>query len=218
MIDETIFQEVGPLIERLALDEAVSMVRKRVLDDPTNPDRMTELGIVLIQVRRAREAIETLKKAESYEPDNPDILGYLGQAHYFNGDHQDAREAIQRSLAQDPRNIPALNGLGMLETEEGHYADAEQALTKIIEDLGPVTRILTERAYVRYKLGRYDEGIDDCTLALEQEPNLVALQSRATLYDAIGRPDLADADRTTLLSYHNAASLIDLVQQKEPRK
>ena len=208
--------KIASLLDGLHLDEAVESMINGVREEPGNPQRLFELGMVLISVRRPSEAISVLEYVKTLDPQNSNITGYLGQAHYFQGNIVQARESIRESLAVDPNNVPALNGLGMLEIDQGNYQEAEQALTQIIDTSSPHPPILVERAVARAHLEKFTEALDDLDRALRIDPAFVsALYSRASIYDMMGKKDLADIDRQQLASFSNAEGLLRLTTAKK---
>ena len=216
MIGSDRLDKIASLLNHLHLDEAVDSMIRGVREDPANPQRLIELGMVLISVRRPSEAISVLEYVKTLDQQNPDIHGYLGQAHYFQGNIVQARESIRESLAVDPNNVPALNGLGMLEIDQGNYQEAEQALTRIIDTSSPYPPILVERAVARAHLEKFTEALNDLDRALRIDSTFVsALQSRAGIYDMMGKKDLADHDRQKLSSFSNAEGLLRLTTAKK---
>ena len=85
--------------------------------------------------------------------------------------HYNEAEKIYREvLTEDPDNVVALNNLAVFLALRGlKLNDAQQMIDKAIELSGPMATILDSRATVRLAQGKWEEALDDLSMALSEE-------------------------------------------------
>lgn len=85
------------------------------------------------------------------------------------GRPQDAIGFIQRSLDANPNFARGWTHLGYMLNHERKYEEAELACTKSIEIDPEPSNPFQTRGFARSNLGKFDEAIEDFTVALEKE-------------------------------------------------
>ncbi len=91
----------------IRLDEASSMIRRAVQQEPANGAYLDSLGWVCFKQNKLAEAEESLRKAVSRESHDPTILGHLGDVYLKLGQSERAAELLERSLAEWQKALPA---------------------------------------------------------------------------------------------------------------
>jgi serine/threonine protein kinase len=85
------------------------------------------------------------------------------------GRTQDAIEITKRSLETNPRFAKGWTHLGYMLNNERRYEEAEEACTKSIAIDGNPSNPYMTRGFARSNLGKYNDAIDDFTLAFNKE-------------------------------------------------
>jgi DnaJ family protein C protein 7 len=161
---------------------------------------------------------------------NPDAL-YAKAISYYYQDMQDkANSFFQRALRADPdhhksrlamkksKKLLAMKEMGNMAYRQGHMEEAyhlySEALT--VDPLNTLTnaKLHCNRALVGSKIDKLEESIEDCTKAVELDPNYVkAFQRRAKLCQEAGQHEEAvrDLEKVQRMepSRENRASLQD---------
>ena len=91
----------------IRLDEASSMIRRAVQQEPANGAYLDSLGWVCFKQNKLAEAEESLRKAARREGHDPTILGHLGDVYLKLGQSERAAELLERSLAEWQKALPA---------------------------------------------------------------------------------------------------------------
>ena len=80
------------------LDEAESLIRRALAEDPENGGFLDSLGWVYFQKKQYKKALETLESALSFEKDEGVIWEHVGDAYLALGDPQKAIENYSQGL------------------------------------------------------------------------------------------------------------------------
>lgn len=108
------------------------------------------------------------------------------------GDLIGAKDQFLASLNQNPSDGVALYSLASIETQFGNYAEALQYATKAIEVQPQFAPSHLAATIILSKLGRLEEALLHCKLALERDPNLTgAAQLRDSIQKLLNPSDLA---------------------------
>ena len=118
------FQEAVQHLNQGRLQQGKQILEDIILDDPTNPAILYNLGMCYSDLNQLDAAIRTLEKAVEYDPLNADILTALGVAYARNSDFDNAERYIKKSLGLDPENPYALRNFGALFLQKQEYDKA----------------------------------------------------------------------------------------------
>ncbi|HLA85568.1 MAG TPA: tetratricopeptide repeat protein [Thermoguttaceae bacterium] len=101
--------------------------------------------------------------------------------------YDEAEEDYRKVLAAEPNNVVALNNLAVFLSLRGLKLDeAFKMIDRAIELAGPVATLLDSRATVYLAQGKWQESLDDLSLALAEEPTAVRHFHQAQAY-ALGK-------------------------------
>jgi predicted Zn-dependent protease len=103
------------------LDEAMTLIRHAVDQDPINGAYLDSLGWVYFKQGKLTEAQELLSKAVDRMGHDPTVLQHLADVDLKLGQNQRAAELYDRALAEWSHVLPA-------DYEADRVADAEQQL------------------------------------------------------------------------------------------
>ncbi len=115
----------------------------------------------------------------------------------------DAIATLTRILESEPTRVPSLNNrawcLAQLDRFDEAAVDVERAIELLRGTAWP-DRIKAAchgtRGFIRLRNRRYQEAVDDLSVSLDIDPlRHINFEHRAQAQDALGRPDLASADR-----------------------
>ncbi|HZI82776.1 MAG TPA: tetratricopeptide repeat protein [Casimicrobiaceae bacterium] len=113
------------------LEDAASIYRRLLADDPGHADAAHLLGLVHFRNHDFDSAIRLIREAIEREPDNPIFQGNLGNVLKDAARPAEAVAAYRRALELDPRYAEIHNNLGyllcvggMIDEGIGHYREA----------------------------------------------------------------------------------------------
>jgi tetratricopeptide (TPR) repeat protein len=89
------------------LEEAVSMIHRAVVADPTNGAYLDSLGWAYFKQGKLAEAQQYLEQAVSHSNDDPTILGHLGDLYAKIGQRDRAEKTWEKALSQWQKALPA---------------------------------------------------------------------------------------------------------------
>ncbi len=115
----------------------------------------------------------------------------------------DAIATLSRVLDGEPTRVPSLNNRAWCLAQLGRLDEAATDVERAIELLPGAAwpeRIKAAcygtRGFIRLRNRRYQEAIEDLSVSLDIDPlRRINFEHRAQAQDALGRPDLATADR-----------------------
>jgi tetratricopeptide (TPR) repeat protein len=200
--------------------EAVSGYQKVLELHPGLYEAELNLGIVLLDQKRAAEALPYLDAAAVQKPKEPRPRLYVARAQAASGDLDKARASFQMVLDLDPNSAHAELGLGQVLARQNRLADADPHFRRAAE-LNPAYKDrLLELAGLYEKAGRAAEAIElyqqfpDNVAARERLGRLLLDSGRAA--DAI--PHLEWAVKQSPTSANRLALAQAYRQNKEPDK
>ena len=122
---------VDALLQKGALDEALSEAQKGVIRDPQAAESHRSLGRVYGLLQRLPEAEKELRAALSVRPT---AQGYLDLASVLGQEkrHKEALQTFKRALREEPTNPVALFGAGMAAENAGLPEEAKDFLEKVL--------------------------------------------------------------------------------------
>ena len=95
-------------------DEAESLFKAVIAQEPENSDAYHELGLTYSYRVYIDESIEALGRAVALKPDSSQYLMSLAKTHTMYGDFDKARPLFERVLEMDPFNSDAAEQLQYL--------------------------------------------------------------------------------------------------------
>ena len=203
------------LLDKLDLEGAIAAVGKDYVLNPHDPASYLNLGMIFVASRMPSQAIRVLNAGLKLQPSNASLLAYRGEAYSLLRKFNQAEKDYAASLSLESLNLAALFGLGKLRIDQEAYGEAVQFFTQILEMHGGIPQVYAERAYALTMQGNLEAAINDCTSALHIQPNfVVALTSRASLYELTGQMENAEQDVEFLRSLEHGAELVEHITRK----
>ena len=95
-------------------DEAETLLKSVIVEQPTNADAYHELGLTYSFRVFMDESIDALEKAVSLVPTSTRYLNDLGKTHAMYGDYDKAKPVFESVLQMDPFNDEAMKNLQYL--------------------------------------------------------------------------------------------------------
>jgi len=166
----------------------------------------------LLALGRAPEAVAAARELDCEGEGGSRAMALRGEALYRAGNMAMAQRVFEEALRRDPdasdcarglkrvRALSAAKEAGNAAFNEGRFADAHErygAALAVDPELrsGFTATLRVNRATAACKLGRHAEAVDDCSAALELEPeNVKALLRRAAASAALGEHEAAVRD------------------------
>ena len=91
----------------MRLDEAITMIRSAVVEDPTNGAYLDSLGWAYYKQGNLAEAQQYLQQAVSHSANDPTVLGHLGEVYAKLGQTGRAEQTWEKALVYWHKALPA---------------------------------------------------------------------------------------------------------------
>jgi protein O-GlcNAc transferase len=143
------------------LDEAESVYRRILLDQPNNPDALHLLGVIAYQRKQNNEAIELITRAIAMGNRVSEYRNNLGNAYLAQGRIEEAEACYRKALKLNPKYADAHNNLGNALKEQGKLQEAVQSYRRAL-------KLDANRAEIHNNLGLVLEGLGEAEQAIEQ--------------------------------------------------
>jgi tetratricopeptide (TPR) repeat protein len=184
------------LLERGAVEDAVTLARELVRREPDNADAQLLLGRALALVPEPANAVAAIGRAIDLQPDRADGHYTLGTVLARFGDLDAARVSFERAIEKAPAMAEAHASLGLLLAQRRELPQAKRHLTRAIELYGETS----PAAFPHYVLAQALREEQDLEQALHHLTEAVALRpDYAEAYSSLG------AIRTARLDHAGAA-------------
>ncbi|WFU15876.1 tetratricopeptide repeat protein [Bradyrhizobium sp. CB3481] len=156
---------------------------------PTNEELFASRANIAFRARRWQEGVKFLQQALKLNPSNAHVLRMVGSQLEMSGDREQAHHYYTLALQSDPNEAYALlfrskNSVRRLQFDEA-LKDADALVA-----MAPAA--INRQGYLDCKGDRLDFHI-------------IALDHRADVHDALGRPDRAEQDLTAAITYSRSA-------------
>ncbi len=149
------------------LPAAESAFRQVLLVRPDMPQALTNLGLVLDQMRRHGEAQETLLYCLRVRPGFTDALNILGKSYATAGQPLKAIASWRQIIAQESRHLQAWANIAKALSLLGLLPDAIAAYEQVIAIDSRHTEVLPEMLQLLHHLCRWDRAEQIRALMLE---------------------------------------------------
>ena len=130
--------------------ERVSMLRKAIAEDPTNPTLYNNLGNLYAETGRPAEAMKLYQDALHKGVSPAWLYSRLGSLYLRQGNKADAIAALEVAARLNPSDYESLENLAVAYRAAGRIPDSERVLTSILnsgEEYAPAYNELGMAAY-----------------------------------------------------------------------
>ena len=178
-------------------NEAEDYLQRAIKLNRIFPEALFCLGVVQQWKGLYQEAERSLRRALKSKPSHADARSLLGLVLAFQGRLRDAEIQLGKALKIDPRNAEAMVGMGEVARMAGHFADADSWLRRALEinprmpgawaglamlrrmsvsdgawleraaDIAESDIPPTEKASLRFSIGKYHDDVGDYARAFE---------------------------------------------------
>jgi tetratricopeptide (TPR) repeat protein len=170
-MEEFVLSKVEVLLEQKKYAEAKNMLADLLRQDPNNPQYLTLLAELNLQLDDYAVAETLINQAIVQQPDNPHLFYVKSRIASLQNKFTDAETNIQQAIQLDPYDADyfamAANFKLAKKDFEGALEQANQALAIDAENL----LALNMRSTALTKLGRKDESFETIAYALRDDPN-----------------------------------------------
>ncbi|MBL9030559.1 MAG: tetratricopeptide repeat protein [Phycisphaerae bacterium] len=160
------------------LDQAASLLRAALDQDPRHADARQWAGAIAAQAGRYAEAVEHLRVAAEQRPGDPGLHANLGMMCSAAGDLPGSEAALRRAVEIKPDFADALACLGVLMSNQQRMTEAEPVLRRAA-DLAPASAsVVYPLVRLLAETGRADEAVETIRRAQRQTPADLLLQDK----------------------------------------
>ncbi len=180
------------LVRDRRFEEAVSVYRRILDEDPKAAFVYHPLGLALSKMGRHSEAVEAYRKAAESFPDDSLLFFNLGNSLLRLRRWEDAKAAFESVLRLDPSHFRARNNLATLWLQEGRYADSLREAETILRKHPRYEPALFNAGLAQLALGDLDDAVGRLRTAIEVDPtNAQAYQYLGQAYQKQGLAEKA---------------------------
>jgi len=157
------------------IEEAVNTFKKAVDFSPENPELMTTLGLLYMQLNMNQKAFEMLGNALVYDPGNVKSILAAGAMIQDQGDFDVALTKYHRASTKIPESPQLWNNIGMCFFGKGKYVASISCLKRAIY-LAPFEwTIMYNLGLVHITMQQYASAFHYLTAAITMKPRLAKL-------------------------------------------
>jgi tetratricopeptide (TPR) repeat protein len=170
-------------------DEAESVLRNILKDDPENEPAVEQLTQLLLDEGKSAEAVSLLEGLTSRAPSAP-LLDLLGDAYTQTKDLPKAEQAYRKAVELDPSELSHQRGLGQTLMAEEKFSDALVVYQKLADVMPDDADVYLRIAQIYRELHQLDHAEESLLKARQYAPgSLEVMYNEAMLYQAQGRYD-----------------------------
>ncbi|MFQ5730969.1 MAG: tetratricopeptide repeat protein [Planctomycetaceae bacterium] len=198
----TNLQQAMEVHERGDLQQAASLYRRMIAEEPANADARHLLGVTAMQQRDFESAVESIRSAVAIDDGIPLYHSNLGAALREQGRIDEAAAEFRRAVELDPEFAGGHYNLGLVLERQGRVEQAVASLRRAVET-GPgfadsylaLGRVLTSS-------GRAGDAVEDLERGIDRVPNC------AQLHFSLGNAlEASDRIEEAVASYRTAIRL-----------
>jgi tetratricopeptide (TPR) repeat protein len=188
-----ILLDLGDLLLEMGRgDEAGEKFRRAIELAPEQPAGYVCFGQWLLRAERDEEAINAFTKALQLDPTCPGVHLRLGELYHRRADLDAAKRHLRAELLlrpQDPNVLMDLSNL-LVDTKQARAAVA--CLKRLVQIEAGNGNAWQNLAVAQFTIGRYEDGIESCLVALRLDPtSLQSIYNLALAYEHLARYDEA---------------------------
>jgi tetratricopeptide (TPR) repeat protein len=177
-------------------DQAETVLRGILKDDPENEQAVEQLTQLLLDKGKSDEAVALLEGINSRTP-SATLLDLLGDAYTQTKDLPKAEQAYRKAVDLDPSELSHLRGLGQTLMAEEKFPDALTVYQKLADLMPDDADVYLRIAQIYREMHQLDLAEESLLKARQYAPgSLEVMYNEAMLYQAQGRYD----DAITVLS------------------
>jgi arylsulfatase A-like enzyme/Tfp pilus assembly protein PilF len=154
------------------LEDAVTLIRGVLAEDPRIIDAQVVLGSWLHRLKRTDEAIASFKEALAIKPDHEDALSQLADLYRELGRNDAAIEGYRSVLRVEPRKPQTWYQLAALYLDLGREKQAEETFRQALEHNPKMGAAYNSLGAIAWSRGQVDEAERLVRMGLEMEPDV----------------------------------------------
>jgi len=155
-----------------SLDQAEVLLKRALALDPSDPDALSMMGVVLLDKLRHDEALEYMNRAVKLYPNGAETNFLQGMALTYLGKPAQAITAIEKSMRLSPVHLPHIEAyLGLISLMMENYEDAISASRKAIDQSPGYMRPHVVLAASYGALGDEQSAAEEMAVILRIDPD-----------------------------------------------
>lgn len=179
----TLAQESAQLAQFQQYEEALARAQLAAQLAPRDPQILTLLGSLYLQVGDSAAAVKALESAKIISNDDPTIWFTLGSAYFSEAKYLQAASALEKGLNLEPGNSAAHFDLGNAYYKLNRYQEAIEQYEESVSFNEQFWPAINNIGLVRYEMGELESAIDYWEQSLtvsgdEPEPTLAIAVAR----------------------------------------
>ena len=180
------------LADRSQDDRALTFLQRAFMLNPDEPNILTALSGVCLNLGAHRMAAKVLDQARQLAPDDANILAMLGEIYRADKEYELSKKAYEAALRIDPAFVAAETGLATSLMHIGQLSEATAILERLVRQGSrsiPLVYMLSEMPSSVTHLGLLALLDEIRVTAAQYDPKLNAQLAftRAHIYDRAGR-------------------------------
>lgn len=177
------FEKALALHQKGEFDEAESVYRAVLRQQPDHSDALHYLGVAHAMRQRFAEASELMRQAIAIDPDNEAAHTNLGNVLKALNHHEDALVSYDRALALNPDGVEVLNNRGATLGDLGRHEEALESYGAALAIIPGYAGALFNRGVSLAALGRHQEALEsfDGAIAARRDYQVARLKRCSSL-------------------------------------
>ncbi len=159
------------------LDEAASLYRHVLANEPENAEALHWLGVLHHQAGDPARAVELIGRAVALKPEAYLYHGNLAESYRATGDHQRSAESGRAALRIWPDYPEALCSLGTALSAMKRHAEAVESLRRAVEVRPGFVVAHNNLGIALRELGKSQDALEHFRRAVELEPAYAAART-----------------------------------------
>ncbi|MEL6130898.1 MAG: tetratricopeptide repeat protein [Cyanobacteria bacterium J06627_3] len=187
----TLAQEAAQLAQFQQYDEALARIQLAAQLAPQDPQILTLLGSLHLQVGDSAAAVAALENAKSINSDDPVIWFSLGSAYFSEAKYLQAANALEKGVSLEPGNSGAHFDLGNAYYKLNRYEKAIDQYETAVSYNEQFWPAINNIGLVLYEMGKLEPAIEQWERSLEvadEEPEPTLAIAAAHYAANINRP------------------------------
>ena len=179
----TLAQEAAQLAQFQQYEEALARIQLAAQLAPQDPQILTLMGSLYLQVGDSAAAVTTLERAKALSSDNPVVWFTLGSAYFSEAQYLQAANALEKGVNLEPGNSGAHFDLGNAYYKLKRYQKAIEQYETAIDFNELFWPAINNIGLVLYEMGQLEPAIEYWERSLEvsddePEPTLAIAAAR----------------------------------------
>jgi protein O-GlcNAc transferase len=153
------------------LEAAEQLYREVLAQEPQNPNALSNIGLILMELEQFEEALQYSQKAVAVDPTCYQALNNIGLVLKEQKQYEEALNAFQKALTLKPDTPEILNNIGLVFLVQGKFREALQYCQNALAIKPEYPAALNNSGIALMRVGHSEEALCAFQKALALKPH-----------------------------------------------